>query len=209
MADARGRSGAEESDKVAEVAATCRIHWRFTDVPDARADEMQEELETHLREAVANGRSIENVVGENEIAFADEWAREARTKRGALGWTFEIGWALASGIVFTAAVYHLLRWTLTFQVETAMLAPVMLFGYAAIFFRIRSSASSDRKAEMSKEAGRGLALAAVLLVPTVLAWAITGERNAELFEWSWHYTLAALVVAVVLGPLGKRSVGQK
>lgn len=209
MADARGRGAIEEFDEVAEVAATCRLHWRFTDVPDARADEMEEELETHLREAVANGRSIEDVIGDDEVAFADEWAREARIRRGLLGWTFEMGWALACGIAFTVATYHLLRWTLSFQAEVAMFAPVMLFGYAAIFFRIRSSASSDRKAEMSKKLGRGLALAAVLLVPTVLSWAITGELNAELLQWSWLYTLIALGATVILGPLAKKSVGQK
>jgi hypothetical protein len=39
---------------------------------------MRSELETHLRDAVDDGKSLESVTGEDVATFAEEWAREFR-----------------------------------------------------------------------------------------------------------------------------------
>jgi hypothetical protein len=39
---------------------------------------MRSELETHLKDAVNDGKSLESVIGENTASFAEEWAREFR-----------------------------------------------------------------------------------------------------------------------------------
>lgn len=215
MENTESRGNKEEFDEVAEVVATCRIHWRIVDVPDDRADEMEQELEDHLREAVENGRSVEDVVGDDEIAFADSWAKEARERRSILGWIYEIGWAFAGGVAFTAVVYHLFRWSLTFQVETEMFVPVLLFTWFAGTFRLLPSRTEKQRNDPEWVKWiKGFARAFVVITPLVwapiiISWAITGERNAELFGWSWLYTLVALVAATGLGRLAKKDVGQK
>lgn len=66
------------SDLIDTIVRDCRRYWLDTNVPRSVADEMQTELEAHLREAQAEGRSPESVVGPNVSAFAEEWARETR-----------------------------------------------------------------------------------------------------------------------------------
>jgi len=56
----------------------CSRYWKRTDVPRDRIAEMRSELESHLREAVAEGRTVESVVGSDPSRFAEEWAREYR-----------------------------------------------------------------------------------------------------------------------------------
>lgn len=213
MANAQNRGNKEEFDEVAEVVATCRIHWRVVDVPDERADEMEQELEDHLREAVENGRSVEDVVGDDEAAFADSWAKEARERRSTLGWVYEIGWAFAGGVAFTTIVYHLFRWSLTFQVEAGMLTPVVIFTWFTGTFRLFGGLFHNTEKQRNSPEWvkwvRSLAVVPLFVAPVFISWAITGERNAELFGWSWPYTLAALVIAVVLNRLAKKDVGQK
>jgi len=62
---------------VESVTRYCERYWRGTGVPRSAISDMRLELESHLREAVADGRSLESVVGE-PVAFAENWAREFR-----------------------------------------------------------------------------------------------------------------------------------
>lgn len=215
MENAQNRGNREEFDEVAEIVAACRIHWRVVDVPDERADEMEQELEDHLREAMENDRSVEDVVGDDEVAFADGWAKEARERRSVLGWVYEIGWAFAGGIMFIATVTHLFQWSLNFRVETEMFVPVLLFTWFAGTFRLLPvRAGKERNDPEWIKWIKGFARAFIVITPLVwtpiiVSWAVTGERNAELFGWSWLYTLVALVAAVALNRLAKKDVGQK
>jgi membrane protein implicated in regulation of membrane protease activity len=68
--------------EITRIAADCARYWRETGVPRRAADEMRLELEQHLLEADAEGRSPERVVGADPAAFAEAWAAEYR-KQGA------------------------------------------------------------------------------------------------------------------------------
>lgn len=210
MTNANGeRKRATGKDRIGDVVMTCVLHWRLRDVPDARIGEMEEKLEGHLREAVESGRSVEGVVGDDPVAFAEEWAKEARAERSSLGRALGIGEYLAFGLVFVAAACHLLLWSAAFEVEVAMVVPVMLIVWAGI--RSRTSGVGREGSGDSGWTGwvRALAITPLFFVPHAVAWAVTGEPNPKLFGWSWTYTLAALVVVVVLSRLSKRSVGQR
>jgi hypothetical protein len=63
---------------VERAVRECTRYWRRTDVPRDRIAEMRAELESHLREAVSEGRTVESVVGKDPSRFAEEWAREYR-----------------------------------------------------------------------------------------------------------------------------------
>jgi hypothetical protein len=65
-------------DRVALAVEDCVEYWRRTAVPRSAVAGMREELEQHLQDAVAAGKSVESVVGPDVIAFAEEWAREFR-----------------------------------------------------------------------------------------------------------------------------------
>lgn len=204
-----GQERAAQEDSVDEALMACVFHWRMRDVPDARIEEMQEELETHLQEAVRDGRSVESVVGKDPVAFAEEWAKEAKAERSILGWGFEFAGALSFGVVFTAVVYHVFRWSLTFEVEAWLSIPVVVILWSAIRYRTSGMARKDSAHPWWMRWALALMSLPVIFAPAIIAWAITGDRDTGLFEWNWVYTVVALVATVILDRLGKRSVGQK
>jgi hypothetical protein len=63
--------------QVEDVVHSCEQYWKRTGVPREAIRDMKLELETHLRDALEDGRSLESVVGD-EMAFAETWAREFR-----------------------------------------------------------------------------------------------------------------------------------
>ena len=63
---------------VYQIVADCERYWRETKVPRSRAKEMAAELQSHLLEAEADGKTPEAVVGPDLAAFAEEWASEYR-----------------------------------------------------------------------------------------------------------------------------------
>jgi hypothetical protein len=68
----------ERSDRVRLVVEDCVEYWRRTGVPRSTVAGMREELERHLQDAVAAGKSVESVTGPDVLGFAEEWAREFR-----------------------------------------------------------------------------------------------------------------------------------
>ena len=62
----------------ARLIADCEKYWRSTGVPRRYVASMRNELRQHLDEALAEGRSIDDVVGSNPAAFAESWAAEHR-----------------------------------------------------------------------------------------------------------------------------------
>ena len=63
---------------VDQIVTECARYWRDTGVPAATAAEMRNELNDHLSEASAAGQSIDQVVGPDLAAFAEEWATAYR-----------------------------------------------------------------------------------------------------------------------------------
>lgn len=61
-----------------QIVADCERWWRSTGVPVAAVTEMKAELRSHLIEARGEGKSPEDVVGNDLAAFAEEWASEFR-----------------------------------------------------------------------------------------------------------------------------------
>lgn len=56
------------------IVDDCERYWRANGIQRTAAREMRDELETHLGAAVAEGRSIESVVGTDLAGFAHSWA---------------------------------------------------------------------------------------------------------------------------------------
>jgi hypothetical protein len=65
-------------DEGHSIVEACIRYWRHTHVPKQAIAEMREELASHLRDAVDEGKPVESVGGEDVTAFAEQWAREYR-----------------------------------------------------------------------------------------------------------------------------------
>ena len=66
-------------DEATAFAADCERYWLEAGVARPAAAEMRQELEAHLHAAIADGRTIADVVGTDRGAFAEAWAAEQRT----------------------------------------------------------------------------------------------------------------------------------
>ncbi len=64
--------------RVYQIVADCERYWKETKVPRGRVREMAAELQSHLFEAQAEGKTPETVVGPDLAAFAEAWASEYR-----------------------------------------------------------------------------------------------------------------------------------
>ena len=64
------------TDLIDEIVEDCRIYWHEVDVPKSTARDMSAELESHLREAAAEGRDPHDVIGGDLASFAAGWANE-------------------------------------------------------------------------------------------------------------------------------------
>jgi membrane protein implicated in regulation of membrane protease activity len=78
-----GSSQMPGSDPAA-MAADCERYWREAGVPGRTASEMRLELQAHLEAAIADGRSVADVVGSDLGTFAEAWAAEQRVGTGRL-----------------------------------------------------------------------------------------------------------------------------
>ncbi|MBT8197708.1 MAG: hypothetical protein HKO87_01585 [Acidimicrobiia bacterium] len=98
---------------ITEIVESCETYWASTGVPTRAVAEMRAELESHLVEAAASGKSTEEVVGPDLAAFAEDWARVYRRPKGPETWKKMqrarrrgIGaiWLIAAGAVLGVAL---------------------------------------------------------------------------------------------------------
>ncbi|HEY5579113.1 MAG TPA: hypothetical protein VIL12_05450, partial [Acidimicrobiia bacterium] len=97
---------------IGRIVSETERQWRRAGVPAATIREMKAELESHLREAEREGKSLDAVVGPDLKSFAAAWASEQgaggsspdpprRPRARAAGLT---GLALAAGAVVVLAL---------------------------------------------------------------------------------------------------------
>jgi membrane protein implicated in regulation of membrane protease activity len=151
------------------IAESCERYWIETKIPRRVAREMRLELETHLTEAVDEGRSPHDVVGPDLAGFAEAWAREQRpgmtralpswdevasgqTAAMRSWWFAGIGYA--SLVAATVLVGYLTggrgsmenneiwRWVWTGLAVTLSIAEIFTFGFFLLPFGIGAAAAA-------------------------------------------------------------------
>lgn len=90
------------------VLAVCRSNWEYRGIDDGSVRDMLDELSAHLEDAVAAGRTPQDVVGDDVKKFAASWARARaplarRLPRTAARVCSVIGWLILAAF--------LVRWT--------------------------------------------------------------------------------------------------
>ena len=89
----------------------CERYWRATGISRRTAAEMRRELERHLIDATADGRSVESVIGADPGTFAHDWAAAQRGDDRIPAWDEvfapgkrRFGWIDVGILLATAAV---------------------------------------------------------------------------------------------------------
>jgi len=67
---------------ISTTATDCERYWRAAGIGRRTAGDMRRELESHLAQALGDGRTITDVVGDDPSEFASAWAAE-QLRRGA------------------------------------------------------------------------------------------------------------------------------
>lgn len=70
----------------ARLVADCEAYWRSAGVPRRAIASMRNELQQHIDEAHADGRTIADVVGSDPAVFAESWAVEYRDQDPGRAW---------------------------------------------------------------------------------------------------------------------------
>ncbi|WNO71161.1 hypothetical protein [Streptomyces sp. AM8-1-1] len=122
-----------------QVLAVCRANWEYRGLDENSVREMLDELDDHLRDAAADGRGAEAVVGKDMKAFAASWARAraplpVRLLRMTAMTAFVTGWMLLFG--------HLVRWTAELPVSTSRIAFFAVLATVSVTWDMRRGGSA-------------------------------------------------------------------
>lgn len=143
---------------VSEVIDSCLVYWVSAGLPRPQAETMAEELGSHLQQALADGKSVWDVVGNDIARFAEESTREVRRPRP---WHDRI--LEAAAVLLQAALIPLLPtlWTDSARVESGHLAQILCMA-TAIFVLVSPrwggrglANSADRRQALRWEACLG------------------------------------------------------
>ncbi|MBT2421907.1 hypothetical protein J7F01_14880 [Streptomyces sp. ISL-22] len=163
-----------------QILAVCRSNWEYRGIDDASVREMLDELSAHLEDAVAAGRTPQDVVGDDVKEFAASWARARAPFARRLLRTA----ALACGAIGSLMLIScLLRWTTERVVSVDDVAFLAIVAAVTVAWELRrGSLGFGRNLAVGLAAG----LAAVLL-------ALWLDGDGELFTLPLWAALALLL----------------
>ena len=107
----------DDKGRIVLVVKDAVFYWKMqTRIPSDRAEEMGEELEQHLWDAVGEGKTVESVVGSDVEVFAESWAEEDLPPTSFADRAIEAIFAVSAFFTIAAGLSHLVGWTLYVQV---------------------------------------------------------------------------------------------
>ncbi|MEU1854224.1 hypothetical protein ABZ499_34515 [Streptomyces sp. NPDC019990] len=163
-----------------QILAVCRSNWEYRGIDDGSVREMLDELSAHLDDAVAAGRTPQDVVGSDVKEFAASWARARapfarRLLRTAAMVCFVTGWLMLATC--------LLRWTTERVVSVSDVVFWTVVAAVTVAWELRRG---------SLGLSRTLAVALALGLPAVLLSQWLGG-DGELFALPLWAALALLL----------------
>ena len=177
----------------------CVILWGANGIPVERVAEMKGELEDHLREALSDGKTVDEVTGGDVGAFAGVWAIEDWPPM-TLG-TRVMEWAgmLAMSAIFVSVFGHLWHFSPNYDIETWIwyLTPVF-FTLSAGTFEMPGVPWKNEESFATRiiiSVGIGVVTGIVMAGINV---AVHLGDTSSLFEWSWVSTLVVVLLGVPL-----------
>lgn len=206
--------GSKESrEKVRAVIATCKNRWRFSGISEDRAEEMGEELEQHLQRSLADGQSVEDVVGDDVDEFAKEWVAPNQPRKPVGHEVLEM--LSATSVFVFAIVLALHLWLestkLPVSWESVSFFIVLAYAFSILFARLRRPSGVDSDAEVSFWDAYPGWLRVTILSAAILALAydrFMQSTDQVIFTWPWPATAALLVAGPGLLLLKKLIMGK-
>ena len=193
----------EQGDRIDGVLGGCRAYWMNGGISRGRADEMAEELDLHLREALENGKDVEDVVGPDIKAFAEEWAAPNRQAKPLSAETLDVLSDAAAGLSVLAVLAHLTLWTPSLPVDWKSVLGAIIWALilARFFAYLRPPADappgSDEKV-VDRYPRRLYSSLMWLLIAVFAVYTFLPLPETVLFRWPLSATLALPAVAVLL-----------
>lgn len=194
-------------EQAERVLLECEICWEAMRIPRGKTDEMKNELEQHLREALDDGKPVESVVGDDTVAFAGAWGEPYRLRQSRWMEVAEQVAYVFTGTAFTLAIQHLWHrsyeipfapWKITLDLIRGNAVAIVGNFYLRQYVK-RSENPADLE-ELSWEKffvfSSAVASGYAALLATNLV--VQGGDRSALSEWSWRATLASGLVGAVL-----------
>ena len=187
-----------QKEAIEEILAFCEMHWVVTEVPIGDVVEMRDELRQHLEESVSDGKTVEDVVGTDTIAFAEEWAKPNRPYKSILwmvsGWTALI----ATSTAFVLTFAHLVSWSLYFPISFREIG----FGFLLVLLNLGFGATTPITSSLhigGSPLQQVLVLCGIATCTMLILLGINYATNigdsSPLSHWSWISTLAIIAIA--------------
>lgn len=121
----------QQQQEISELVVACETYWLLRGISASTREEMKLELKQHLEQAIADGKSIESVVGANPHTFAESWAREMHVHV----LTGDLLPRLVSSILMTIAGFavleHLIHRSLSFSLTFGIVTTVLILTLAS------------------------------------------------------------------------------
>ncbi|MEU6521848.1 hypothetical protein ABZ892_03140 [Streptomyces sp. NPDC046924] len=164
-----------------QILAVCRSNWEYRGLDGTSVREMLDELSAHLEDAVAAGRTPQDVVGDDVKKFAASWARARTPLAHRLLRTAAMVCVVIGSLILAT---FLLRWTTERVVSVDDVAFWTVVAAVTVAWELRRG---------SLGLGRSLAVALVAGLPAVLLSRWLGGDGAL-------FTLPLWVAPVLLLP---------
>jgi hypothetical protein len=185
-----------------EVVHACFTYWLLHGISRSQAGEMREELECHLRDALADGKTIATVVGPSVQSFAASWANEIYHPRHRLAILATIE-AFLVGFCVLILMNHALNWQSSFPFTgMTLLIAFGIMGLTSIIMRPSLAFTSIHNLWKT-----GLYWISCLgFMGLVLFPHITGlDRQWIWFTWNWPLTLGLVFLTITITGISIRA----
>jgi DNA-binding ferritin-like protein (Dps family) len=191
----------DRPDTVKEVVESCQAYWVLSGLPRQRVNEMKLELEQHLREALADGKTVEVVVGADVNAFAAAWMKEVRTSKTLgehiLDWSFLL--LLAAMVVLPWQ--HLVFRTTSFPVYWGTLAAIglIILGTRVLLKPgLLSGALFRSPQQWRKILAISIFWVFITAISVFIWFHMLSGRQPVLFYWPWPATVVLVLLAGIV-----------
>lgn len=181
--------------RIDRVVLDCEVYWLLHKIPRPQVEAMKTELEQHLYEAAADGKLVEDVVGDDVQVFADEWAKAVTAKPSPAAKVKDGLYVLLVSASVVIPFKHLSQRAGTVWLSWADFASI-----AAISLAIRLLLSplilvSGKRRTWRRRLSVAALLIAVAAVPVIpVYYAATHREAGGILQWPWY---ASLVLAAV------------
>ncbi len=190
----------DRQEEIELVVLECESYWRAMGISPQKVEEMRSELESHLQEAMRDGKPVESVTGGDTLAFAEEWGKPYTPYQSPAGRAAEQVAFVFIGAALAGTVGHLWRRSYEVPYDLRKSASGLARGHVAgltVNFSMRQYVRRSGLVEDLEELSwrnffvQGGALTAGYAALLGINLAAKGGDHSAFSEWSWKSTIVS------------------